>query len=130
MKRRKRKQHVRPTPPDYKTPVSKLFEKPYSEWTRSERKWLDKIYKRLFPSRRGRIPLPIYADLYREREMAKLSGPMPTYREQASKIADKADPNYIDKNTGISEGEYRRQRVIRAYQRRRKAQHLPDPPKN
>jgi len=105
------------------TPAAKLFAKPYREWTKKQREWFEREFKRsrLGASPRGRKALSIYGDLYRERELAKLSGSKgPSHRDQASKIPDKADPNYVDKRTGVTEGEYRRQRFIRASQRRQR----------
>jgi hypothetical protein len=106
------------------------MDKPYSQWTKKQREWFEREYKRsrLDASPRGRKPKAIYGDLYHEREMAKLGSKAPTYREQTAKIPDKADPNYIDKTTGMSEGEYRRLRFIRASQRRQRI--FSNPPKD
>ena len=106
-------------PPDFQTPAVKLFEKPYSSWTKKQRDWLDMVYKRLFPSPRGRKAEPDYDDMFYEREMARVFGAkgskIPSYTELASRIVGFGD---------------RRQRVIRGFQRRKKAQRLPDPPEN
>jgi hypothetical protein len=107
-----------------------VLDKPYSEWTAKERAWFEREYKRsrLGASPRGNKPISIYADLYHEREMAKLSGSkVPSYREQSAKIQGNTDPNHIHR-TGVSEGEYRRQKLIRASQRRQRI--FSNPPKD
>ena len=103
---------------DYITPTAKLFKKPYGKWTAKERAWLEKEYKRsrLTASPRGRPRDSVYDALLHEREMAKLSGINITYWEQASKIPDKSDRPY------------RRQRIIRASQRRQRI--FSSPPKD
>jgi hypothetical protein len=77
------------------------------------------VYKRLFPSPRGRKAEPEYDEMFHEREMARAFGAkgakIPSYTDLASRIVGFGD---------------RRQRVIRAFQRRKKSLRLPDPPKN
>jgi hypothetical protein len=95
-----------------------LVEKPYSQWTKKQRAWFEREYKRsrLGASPRGRKRDSEYDALIHQREMAKLSGAKVTYWEQASKIHDK------------SERHYRRQRFIRASQRRQRI--FSNPPKD
>ncbi len=57
--------------PDYKTPLAKLLEKPYGDWSKKQREWFD---KNVWGSARGRRPEQIHDDLYREMETARLSG--------------------------------------------------------
>lgn len=133
------RKRVVPTPADYKTPVARLFEKPYSEWTKRERKWLDETHKRLFPSRRGRKRKKKYDDLFREREIAMVRAKYPGIFG-ASVNADSGKAPSYTQLASQSEGapvsgkpedeDPARQRFIRAYQRRKKALHLPEPPKS
>jgi hypothetical protein len=64
------------------------LDKPYAEWTKNQREWLDKKVI-LFRSPRGAKAKKLYDSLYREREMARLSGndSVPSYTQQASKAA-------------------------------------------
>ena len=117
---RARKKTAAVLPADYKTPLVRLLEKPYSEWTSRQRAWLDDLP--LFPSPRGRKPDKEYDDLHRERELAKLSsGKVPSYRELASRVSS----GPMNANSTLPDDI--RERLIRAYQRRKR---LPDPPKD
>jgi hypothetical protein len=119
--RRTRKKAPAALPADYKTPLVRLLEKPYSEWTqKKQREWLDRLP--LFPSPRGRKAETDYDSLYHEREMAKLSsGKVPSYTDLASRVSG----GPLNANSTLPEDI--RQRLIRAYQRRRR---LPDPPQD
>jgi hypothetical protein len=125
-------------PPEYKTPVAKLFEKAYSEWTKKDREWLDAVYKRLFPSPRGRKAENEYDKLFDERETAKVKSEYPGIFGESEMVHENKIPSYTElasRAFGIPvsaklEDDLLRQRLIRAYQRRKKAQSLPDPPQD
>jgi len=138
-KKARRKKKSWPLVADYKIPALELLEKPsYADLTKKQRKWLDTLYARLFPSPRGRKADRKYDKLFDEREAAKVNeeypglfgttkkkhrNRVPSYTELASRFAGRAvsaKPDDEDPD---------RQRFIRAYQRRKKAQRLPQPPK-
>ncbi len=103
----------------HKTPFAELMGRPYSQWTKKQREWFEREFKRsrLDASPRGRRRDDAYDALLFDREMAKLSGgKVPTYWGQASKIPDKADRRC------------RRLRFIRASQRRQRI--FSNPPKD
>jgi hypothetical protein len=110
------------------TPAVKLFEKPFSEWTKKQRKWLDLVYKRVFVSRspRGRKTESVYDSLFHEREMARLSDrrTAPSYTQLALRALNE-EPSACSMDK-----EDVKQRFIRSYQRRKNALRLPDPPQN
>lgn len=129
---------MRPTPADYRTPVARLFDRPFSEWSKKQRKWLDAAYKSLFPSPRGRKPNPKYDHLFDERETAKVSREYPGTLGERRKTDDKV-PSYTELASAAAglpvsgkpeDEDPARQRFIRAYQRRKKTRHIPDPPQN
>ena len=94
-------------------------------------------YKRLFPSKRGRKREGIYDSLFQEREREKAMQVFPgmfdecerktsvsSYTELASRVAGRP----VSAKT--PDEDPARQRFIRAYQRRRKALRIPDPPQD
>lgn len=137
-KRAPRKTKIRAIPANYKTPVVRLLEKPYEEWTPKQLEWLEKIYRRLFLPVRGRKRKTGYDVLFRERELATarlrfpgIFGPdrqpssrkVPSYTELATRAAG------VPVSAKPEEEDPARQRFIRAYQRRKQAERLPNPPK-
>lgn len=116
------------------------WEVPYSEWAKNQKEWLEALHYP--PSSRGRKRQTVYDSLYYEREMARLSDhhSAPSYAQSASglKLEAKASLNFQpDAKTGrlVSENgrsleDYRKQKFIRSYQRRKNALRLPDPSQN
>jgi hypothetical protein len=139
MRKGKRRTERDPLSPDYKTPVVRLFEKPYTEWTKKQREWLDVVYQRLFPSPRGRKAEKEYDNLFHERETAKVNKKYPGIFGESERAHENKIPSYTELasraagapvSAAPEDEDPARQRFIRAYQRRKKRACLPDPPEN